>query len=207
MCNSRNCPDCQEGNAQHLLDTSDKMHIINMLVAPYASSRQTRFSKQFNILRRGNSKSHTTPTIVPQDASKCRCSQNSSDSKEKRNKNSGPLQVLPLPYEMLCTCDVFPCPPTVLRYSGRVYSEPLCSSARCRPHTLWRAASCCLISRPSDTNVHSAHRGVYSQQWERSPRSSFILSPLSSSSFPPSLTVSLHTEISDGNIDILDGLL
>lgn len=52
------------------------------------------------------------------------------------------------------------------------WAEFLCSFPLCCPHTLWCAASCCLTSRPSDTNVPPAHQGVHSQQQGRSPCSS-----------------------------------
>lgn len=83
-----------------------------------------------------------------------------------------------------CMCDDFVYSHCVLFRPCLFWAELLCSFPRCCPHTLWRAASCCLISRPSDTNVPSAHQGVHSQQQERSPCSSFFYIYIS---FPPSL--------------------
>lgn len=101
------------------------------------------------------------------------------------------LQVMALPYEVLYTADrhlvwYFVYSHCELFRPCLFWAEFLCSFPLCCPHTLWRVASCCLISCPSDTHVPSAHQGVHSQQRERSPcSSSFFLPPF----LPPSLCV------------------
>lgn len=84
-------------------------------------------------------------------------------------------------HEVLHTADVHVCcfcvlPLRAIQAMCLFWAEALCSFPLCCPHTLWQAASCCLTSCPSDTNVPSAHQGVHNQLRERSPCSSLSLS-------------------------------
>lgn len=58
-------------------------------------------------------------------------------------------------------CDIFVYSHRELFRPCLFWAEFLCSFPLCCPHTLWQVASCCLISRPSDTHVPSAHQGVH----------------------------------------------
>ena len=83
-------------------------------------------------------------------------------------------------HEVLHTADVHVCcfcvlPLRAIQAMCLFWAEALCSFPLCCPHTLWQAASCCLTSCPSDTNVPSAHQGVHNQLRERSPCSSLSL--------------------------------